>query len=457
MQRRDFIKNTVLTTGAIAFGSCKEQDPYAEREYKGQIAIIGAGAAGLYAGYLLGEKKANYVIYEASDQIGGRIRSLKGFADFDIELGAEKIYGDRSVWYDWIKESGAAFIPDSSTDFYQLGSQLLSETQANNNNNDFKAALSMAQQALNYTGTDTTLLQLMGSANLAPGVRHITEALVANKNGTSANRLSVLGVAEQRQAQSAGAGEYTLANRSLISILEEKYKNIIPKVVLNTQIKRIDYSNERIMLEDAQAQRRFVDKVIVTVPLAVLQSTDLQFTPALPESKLASLKNIGMGAGIKVVLVFNQRFWDASTDSVYTSGAVPEYWVSSNGRSTKSFVLTGVAMGEKAEALSALSSAAAIQSILKDLDGLYGKGVATGSLTNARLMDWGKDPFIKGAYSYPIVGGGGLLNRQTLSSPVQRRLYFAGEATHYGGHSGTVHGAMESGRRVVEELYRDVT
>ncbi len=456
MQRRDFIKNTVFTTGAIAFGSCKEEDPYAEREYKGQIAIIGAGAAGLYAGYLLAEKKANYTIYEAADQIGGRIRSLKGFADFDLELGAEKIQGNRSLWYDWVKESGASFVPNTSTDFYQIGNQVLSETQWGNNA-DFKAAVSLAQQAMNYSGADTTLLQFMESAKLASGVRHIADALVANAHGTSANRLSVLGTTEERQAWSAGEGEFLLANRSLTSVLEEKFKNILPRVVLNTQIKRIDYTNERIMLEDAQAQRRYVDKVIITVPLAVLQSTDLQFVPALPESKLASIRSIGMGAGIKVILEFNQRFWDAATDSVYTSGAVSEYRASSNGRSTKSFVLTGLTMGERAEALSAQSSAAAIQSIIKELDVIYGKGVASGALTNARLMDWGKDPFIKGAYSYPIVGGGGLLTRQTLSLPVQRKVYFAGEATHYGGHSGTVHGAIESGRRVVEELYRDVT
>jgi monoamine oxidase len=71
-------------------------------------------------------------------------------------------------------------------------------------------------------------------------------------------------------------------------------------------------------------------------------------------------------------------------------------------------------------------------------------------------MDWSKEPFIKGAYSFPIPNGGGLLTRQTLSQPMQRKVYFAGEATHYGGHSGTVHGAMESGRRAVEELLRDV-
>ncbi len=454
MQRRDFIKSTVLTSGALAFGSCKEKDPYAERKYEGQIAVIGAGAAGLYAGYLLEEKKANYTIFEASDKIGGRIRTLKGFADFDIELGAEEIYGNRSVWYDWAKASGASFLADTSTDLYQIGSQLLTESQWSNDS-DFKAALALVQQAVSYSGMDVTLLQYMDTVKLAPRVRPIVEALLANKYGTSANRLSILGLTEQQQTKSAGEGSFSLANRSLISILEEKCKDVLPKVVFNAQIKRIDYNNDRIILEDALAQRRYFDKVIITVPLSILKTTDLQFTPALPETKIAAINNIGIGAGMKVILGFNRRFWEASTGSVYTSGAVPEYQVSSNGRSTQSFVLTGLVMGEKAEALSALSTAEAIQTVLKDLDNLYGKGVATGALTNIRIMDWGKDPFIKGAYSYPTVGGG-LITRQALSQPVQRKLYFAGEATHYGGHSGTVHGAIESGRRVVDELYKEV-
>jgi monoamine oxidase len=455
MQRRDFIKNTMLATGAAALGSCQEKDPYAERKYEGQIAIIGAGAAGLYAGYLLEEKGANYTIFEASDQIGGRIRSLKGFADFDIELGAEEIRGNRSVWYDWAKESGTAFVPNTTTDFYQIATQLRTESQWNTDL-DFRLSLLLAQQSRSYSGTDSTLLQLMQSTNLATRVRHITEALVANEHGTSASRLSVKGVTEEAQTWSSGNENYGLTNRSLLSVLEEKCKKVIPKVVLNKQIKRIDFSNERISLEDTQIQRRFVDKVIITVPLTVLQANELQFTPALPEAKVTALKNIGMGAGMKVVLVFNRRFWDTATGCIYTSGLVPKYKVSSYGRSTQSFILTGLIMGEKAEILSAQPPVTAIQNILKDLDTLYGKGVATGALTNARVMDWSKEPFIKGAYSYPIVNGGGLLTRQALSQPVQRKLYFAGEATHYGGHSGTVHGAMESSRRAVDELFRDV-
>jgi len=455
MQRRDFIKHTLLATGAVALENCQPKAPYAERKYEGQIAIIGAGAAGLYAGYLLEQQGANYTIYEAAEQIGGRIRPLKGVADFDIELGAEKIRGSKSVWYDWVKESGASLLPDTSTDYYQIGSLLRTEAQWNTDL-DFRLAMLLAQQARAYSGSETTLAQLMESTKLVSRVRHIPDALIANKYGTTANRIGLLGVSEVETMWSSGRDNYTVGNRSLLSILEEKCKSVIPKVVLNKQIKRIDFTNEPIVLEDAQAQRRFADKVIVTVPLSVLQANDIQFSPSLPETKLTAIRNIGMGAGIKVVLVFNRRFWEANTGSIYTSGSVPEYWVSSAGRSTTSFVLSGFVTGERAEVLSSQSTTTVIQNLLKELDTIYGKGTATAALTNAKVMDWGKEPFIKGAYSFPTPNGGGLLTRQTLSQPIQRKIYFAGEATHYGGHSGTVHGAMESGRRAVEELLRDV-
>lgn len=456
MQRRDFIKNTVLGSGALVIG-CKEKDAYTERKYEGQIAIIGAGVAGLYAGYLLEEKGiTNYTILEASEQIGGRIRSLKGFADFDIELGAEKIRGARSIWYDWAKEFGASFVVNNTTDYYQVGGLPRTESQLKGDL-DFRDALALTTQARSYSATDINLQQYMTNNRLPTRVQHIPNALIANEYGTSANRLSLKGITEEEQLWSAGSGDFLLANGSLQTILEEKCEKTIPKVIFNKQIKKIDYSNELIVLEDNQGQRRFVNKVIVTVPLSILQSNDLLFSPTLPEAKVAAIKNIGMGAGMKIVLSFNRRFWENDAGSIYTSGFVPKYQVSSNGRSTKSFVLTAFVMGEKAEVLSDLSNTAIVQNLLKDLDNLFGNGVASLSFTNARVMDWGKAPFIKGAYSYPIVGGGGLLTRQALSQPVLRKLYFAGEATHYGGHSGTVHGAMESSRRAVEELVRDVT
>ena len=85
----------------------------------------------MYASYLLEQQGANYTIYEAAEQIGGRIRTLKGLADFDVELGTEKIRGSKSTLYDWSKESGASLLPISGTDYYQIGTLLRTEAQWN--------------------------------------------------------------------------------------------------------------------------------------------------------------------------------------------------------------------------------------------------------------------------------------------------------------------------------------
>jgi monoamine oxidase len=458
MQRRKFIKNTLLASGgALGLGACEDKTAInRDRKFEGTVAIIGAGAAGLYAGYLLEENKTNYTIFEASDQIGGRVRSLKGLVDFEVELGAEEIHGKNSEWYKWVKDSGAGFVSDNATDYYQIGNLLRTESQLSGDV-EFRAAQTAIQQATNYSGADVNLVQYMENLRLAARVRHVVEAQVANEYGAAPNRLSVRGITEEDQAWSAGSDNYAVSNRALLTILRDKCSAVLPKVKLNTPIKRIDYAaNARVSIEDAQGLRQSFDKVLITVPLTILQNSEIQFSPALPDAKLNALKRIGMGAGMKVILAFSRRFWAADTGCIISSGAIPKYWVSSLGRSSQAFVLTGFVMGSKAEALSGLPTATAIQTVVRDLDAMYGAGVASGALVNARIMDWTKEPFIKGAYSYPLVGGGGLATRQDLAAPVQRKLYFAGEATHYGGHSGTVHGAMESSQRAVEELLREI-
>jgi monoamine oxidase len=63
--------------------------------------------------------------------------------------------------------------------------------------------------------------------------------------------------------------------------------------------------------------------------------------------------------------------------------------------------------------------------------------------------DWNSDSFARGAYAYVPVNG--LAEQQTLALPLDSTVFFAGEATSIG-HIGTVHGAIESGRRVATEI-----
>lgn len=64
---------------------------------KKSIIIVGAGIAGLQAADILLRGGFNVEIFEASQEVGGRIKDLKGWADFPIDLGAEFVHGEGSL------------------------------------------------------------------------------------------------------------------------------------------------------------------------------------------------------------------------------------------------------------------------------------------------------------------------------------------------------------------------
>jgi monoamine oxidase len=66
--------------------------------------------------------------------------------------------------------------------------------------------------------------------------------------------------------------------------------------------------------------------------------------------------------------------------------------------------------------------------------------------------DWSRDPFARGAYSYPLVGGSEAA--KALARPVRGTLFFAGEAADAEGRNGTVHGAIATGYRAAAQLWR---
>jgi len=76
----------------------------------------------------------------------------------------------------------------------------------------------------------------------------------------------------------------------------------------------------------------------------------------------------------------------------------------------------------------------------------------TALLEETWFHDWLHDPFARGAYSYPLVGGADA--PADLAKPLRGTLFFAGEATDVSGSTGTVHGAISSGRRAAAQVKR---
>ena len=71
-------------------------------------------------------------------------------------------------------------------------------------------------------------------------------------------------------------------------------------------------------------------------------------------------------------------------------------------------------------------------------------------LAASYVTDWHADPFARGAYSYVPVGGMNAMKE--LALPVENTLFFAGEATHHEGQSGTVSAALATGYRAAREV-----
>jgi monoamine oxidase len=191
-------------------------------------------------------------------------------------------------------------------------------------------------------------------------------------------------------------------------------------------------------------------RVLITVPLGVLQSGSIRFEPE-PGVILGAAQALEFGNVFRVTLRFEKPFW---ADKPELSGAsfilseelvFPTWWTT---LPVESAVITGWSAGPKADPLCGKTRSEIIDAALSSLEKIAGS--LTARLENAWFHDWHADPFSRGAYSY--VPAGKLAARAKLAEPVEDTLYFAGEATDLIGYGGTVHGAIASGKRAAAQI-----
>src|SRR5262249_15054362 len=115
---------------------------------------------------------------------------------------------------------------------------------------------------------------------------------------------------------------------------------------------------------------------------------------------------------------------------------------------------TGWTGGTLASALSEKSEETIVENALESLHQVTGisRSRINHELDGWWYHDWQADPFARGAYSY--IGVGGVGAQKKIAAPIEDTLFFAGEATHFGGQSGTVDGAIDTGVRAAEEVRR---
>ncbi len=401
------------------------------------MVVVGAGSAGLAAAALLRKAGQSFTLLEARDRIGGRAFTDRTLGpDCPFDAGAEYIHwAERNPWAPIARAAGVRF---ASEDGWARTLTI-----------DGRAATEAEQAArrAGFSGLDALLAPKGGDPSLAEAAR----AGGPNAEQAAAG-LSRLSLGEDPERVSAVDYDRLWSGTDL---WVDGYGDLVARhfadlpVRLACPVEVIDWSGPDVRVETARGTLSAA-AVIVTVPVGVLRSGALRFTPGLPDIQQAALDGLHMGAYTKIGLRLDPAkidpaaFGDAV--SVATGGPTLYFEMGPFGRPLAVANLGG----DGARDLCRAGEAAAVAHATERLGALLG-AKARGAVLAGRLAGWWTDPQAQG--SYAIVAPGHAQARDRLRTPMGGRVFLAGEALA-GGGAMTVGGATLDGERAARDVLK---
>jgi len=281
--------------------------------------VIGAGIAGATAARALSDSGFDVVVVEARDRVGGRIDTRDDDSwPFPVELGAASVAGDDLD--DLLRTNDVGTVSlDTGTETRTLDGAVLPPSTVGPDAVTTAVDWARAQPADNSLAS---ALSASGASDLstapsADGVSpsdelaHYLETAIASEYGANSFRLSAQ-YGLDRTGIAAG-------NALVVGGLDQVVRTALDDldVLLSSIVIRIAYDDDGVSLRLGTGESMSVDRVVVTVPIGVLQAGTIEFDPPLPDATSASIEALGMGSLEQLWLRFDAPFW--STDATVLS------------------------------------------------------------------------------------------------------------------------------------------
>jgi monoamine oxidase len=400
------------------------------------VAIIGAGAAGLGAANALKGSGLSVLVLEARDRLGGRSHTIlpapgvmfdvgcgwlhsadrNSFVAIAATLGFE-IDKSRPPWRD--ESVNVAFPPRERADFIDAL-------------DDFYERCEDASDAA---------YDSVASEWLEPGNRWnpMIDAISTYINGCELDQVSVYDMDAYEDTEinwrvSRGYGALIAAYGAACD------------VVLSTNVTRIDHSGARVKIETSRGTLTAA-KVIVTVPTNLIADEAIRFFPALP-AKVGAARGLPLGLADKVMLALEDDPQALPKDGNLRGATMRTAMGSYHLRPFGQPSIEGYFGGHFAQELEDAGEGALAAQSIDEIVALLGSDYRR-KLKPLASSRWAHDPFARGSYSHAMPGCADC--RAVLAAPIDDRLFFAGEATSPNFFS-TAHGARDSGERAAREV-----
>ncbi len=415
-----------------------------------RVIVVGAGVSGLTCARDLVLAGADVVVLEARDRIGGRTWTAD-VAGAQVDLGgswihgpvgnplAEEVIGAGLTWSnDGVWGMGlTVFVEGEGWAAADVASTLVA-VQSDFDPAEASTALGPDANyvdAADWYVADRRLQGLQGRV-----ARFAITWLEAGLNiGGLPERVSVPGTA----GYEVHGGGNAMITGGYVRLVDHLATGL--DVRTGRSVVSIRHGDPCVVSTDTETLE--CDRVVVSVPLTVLQRRHIAFDPPVPEHEAAA-DRLAMANLEKAVFRFDERFWPESARRmtfVSDDHRFPS-WIDTTHHAGHPTLIAFY---------NPLATPAVLEMTLDDraaaaLDVLRTMMPDAPDPIGVHLTDWTNDPLANGSYSYVPIGGTPA-DMEQLALPGSSALFFGGEHT-VPAHFGTVHGAFLSGRRAANEV-----
>jgi monoamine oxidase len=433
---------------------------------RADVVVVGAGVAGLAAARCLHEEGFRVVVLEGRDRIGGRVYTHRDARSIlPIELGAEFLHGDAPQVREIADAAGLTEVEITGSrwtaahgrfaradDFWVRIDRVLGRADARREPDRPLSRFLAERPGGHRLAEDRTLAREFVEGFHAAEVDRISERAVAEGGNPGAEPES------QRMARLIGG--YDAVPAWLAG-------PIASRIRLGAVADAIEWAPGRVTVHTRGRGAGIVRAraAVVTLPVSLLHGDArgrgaIRFTPEIDTIRTAAaglamgqVQRVGVLLDRPLVELLDDRRRQQLADAAFFTARgvdVPVWWTPFPVRAGLMIAWAG---GPAAMELGRVPRDVVPRTIaaLADTIGIDRRTVRR-HLVATFHHDWCRDPFARGAYSYALVGGSEVAD--TLSRPLRRTLFFAGEATDAEGRTGTVHGAIATGHRAAAQVAR---
>jgi monoamine oxidase len=447
-----------------------------------RVIVMGAGIAGLAAGFELVRQGHDVLILEAQNRVGGRVHTIRDFAPgLYAEAGAMRIPRVHDLTLAYCQLFGLPlrpFVMGNPKTLVYVDGQRMTAAEADEHPDRLPFELADHERDKSWTQLWDEATREFRERYEAGGVNSLDDLLHEYDEYSTREFLAARGFSEgAMELYAVMSFRESNMNAAVVEQLREVvgrsfedmqeivggmdllpdafYQQLKPNIRFGAEITSIEQAKDSVTVHYRGPAGRFAvsgDYAICAIPFSVLRDIEVHGRP-FSRPKQKAIRELNYNASTKILFQVRRRFWEqedaivggtTTTDLPIRRICYPSFADSDDERGT---LLASYTWGQDALRYGAMREDQAIEQALEDVARIH-PTILTEFEVGA-VYNWYADPYARGAFALFEPEQQTRLHESIIAP--EGRIHFAGEHTSL--YHAWIQGALESGIRAAREVH----